>query len=158
MAKRPGGFNSTETNYDASLGLIFRLNNLWSNADNKALAGDIDGWNFVLDRIYCNLLYRNPLEATYGGEDGKTVTDVHLNEEAEVVYRQMRRKINMAKIAMKNALKSKNRLDYSMKKEVLYRTVMFKDIWLRKFMQELGLYLKEVEFNPATAMFGGGKY
>ena len=31
---------------------------------------------------------------------------------------------------------------------------MLKEIWLRKYMSELGLYLKEVEHNPAGAMFG----
>jgi len=155
MARK--NYNNTEVSYDASWGLIFRLNNLWSSADNKSLAGDMDGWNFVLDRIYCNLLYRNPLEATYDA-DGTTVKDVHLNEEAEVVYNKISTQINNAKRGMKQALANKSRREFAIRKETLYRAIMFKDIWLRKFMQELGLYLKEVEFNPATAMFGGGKF
>jgi len=32
---------------------------------------------------------------------------------------------------------------------------MLKDVWLRKFMQERKLYLKEVDFDPTRAMWGG---
>ena len=47
---------------DASLGLVFRLNNLWAQADYMALSGTYKKWNNVLDRIYCNLLYKENLE------------------------------------------------------------------------------------------------
>jgi hypothetical protein len=124
-------------------------------ADRKALAGDLDGWNFVLDRIYCNLLYRNPLQAVLD-ETGEKITDVKVNEDAERTYNIIRDKTIDLKKLFKEAIKKKNRTLYAQKKDEMYRLLMMKDVWLRKFMQELGLYLKEFEFNPATAMFGSG--
>ena len=146
---------SIETSTDASLGLVMRLNVLWSMADRKALAGDLDGWNFVLDRIYCNLLYRNPLQAVLD-ETGENIKDVKVNEDAERTYNIIREKVTTLKKLFKQAVKKKDRNLYAQKKDELYRLLMMKDVWLRKFMQELGLYLKEFEFNPATAMFGSG--
>ena len=36
-----------------------------------------------------------------------------------------------------------------------YSVLTLKDIWLRKFMYALGLYLKETPRSPATSMLGG---
>ena len=38
-------------------------------------------------------------------------------------------------------------------KRHLYKSLLIKEIWIRKFMNELGLYLKEIEYNPAGAMW-----
>jgi len=61
MVKK-AGFNSPDK--DAGWGLIYRLNNLWAQVDPKATSGDYEGWNFVLDRIYCNLLYEDNMIIT----------------------------------------------------------------------------------------------
>ena len=53
------------------------------------------------------------------------------------------------------ARKKKNFFLFNWCEEKLYETLGYKDVWLRKFMQENGLYLKEIEFNPANAMWGG---
>ena len=37
-----------------------------------------------------------------------------------------------------------------------YKALMMKDIWLRKFMQSKGLYLRVVSNDPSNALFGQG--
>ena len=147
-------YQSSDEQIDASIGLVVRLNHLWIEADNKALRGEFDSWNFVLDRIYCNLMYRNPLEADLEA-DGKTIKDLKLNEESAVIYDKFADKIRKAKTDLKNAAAKNNRTAYFKCREEHYKILMLKDVWLRKFMQELKLYLKEFEFDPSRAMFGG---
>lgn len=140
--------------HDSTLGLIFRLNALWAEVDIPAKNGEYDAWNNVLDRIYCNLLYRNPLDIKEDG-DGK-ITDVKLNTKDEKVYKYLSEKIAIyKKLHPKVKGKTKNGLD---KKRVVrsrwYKAVMLKDIWLRKYMNELKLYIKETKQTPGTAMWG----
>ena len=60
--------------YDATLGLIFRLNGLWAEVDIPAKTGDYEQWNNVLDRIYANLLYREDMVVEKDNEgDRKSV-------------------------------------------------------------------------------------
>ena len=75
---------SYQPNIDAGIGLIYRLNALWNQVDYAALNGDFERWNFVLDRIYCNLLYRNNLEIVYTTDDKgrpKEIQNVALTKE-----------------------------------------------------------------------------
>ena len=154
---------------DAGWGLIYRLNNLWSRVDLPAEHGDYDSWNNILDRIYCNLLYRNKMEITMVDElnqDGvpngkKKVGAVKINEEVAEVYNFMTKNVFKAKgdffksskLATQNPARKNDAL---IARSRWYHAVMMKDIWLRKYMQELGLYLKEVERSPGSALFGGG--
>ena len=175
---------------DAGWGLIYRLNSLWSQVDPKATSGDYDGWNFVLDRIYCNLLYEDNMLVTkiYKCENGHEfssltkrkecpkclkekkmgiqiklikIENVELSDEDEMVYKYLTDKIAAEKNNIKRAVKLIQKPDVKEKSKSLeqskadyYRTLMMKDIWLRKFMQELGLYLKVIERDPSRALFG----
>jgi len=141
-------------NLDASLGLIFRLNILWAKVDNHAEAGDYDGWNILLDRIYCNLLYREDMIIDADVKT-KKVTNVTLSDEDERIYRFLTTEIFKAKAAYYRSPMSKPR-EKTIMKSRWYRAVMLKDIWTRKFMQKLKLYLKEVEQSPGSSLFGGG--
>lgn len=140
---------------DAGLGLVYRLNGLWLNADRKSLAGDFDAWNFVLDRIYCNLSYREKLLISEDKKSGKVV-DFKLEDQNTEIYHLFRARIKKAKEDYHNHLKKKDVYGIAKAREDHYQCLMEKDMWLRKFMADLGLYLKEFEYNPATAMFGGG--
>lgn len=149
---------SYQPNIDAGIGLIYRLNALWNQVDYAALNGDFERWNFVLDRIYCNLLYRNNLDVTYSTDDEgrpKEIQKVGLLKEDVIIYEKFRNLIRTIKLKRMTAVKKKYRSEYNLQSEELYNTLMLKDIWLRKFMQDNGLYLKEIEFNPANAMWGG---
>lgn len=150
--------SSYQPEINAGIGLIYRLNALWNRADFAALEGDMDKWNFVLDRIYCNLLYRNNMEVEYTLDDNgkpKEITKVGLMKEDIMIYEKFRSWIRDIKLKRMEAIKKKDRSLYNHRSENLYHALMLKDVWLRKFMQERNLYLKEVEFNPANAMWGG---
>ncbi len=175
---------------DAGWGLIYRLNNLWGQVDPKATQGKVDEWNFVLDRIYCNLLYANDMivKRIYQCNEGHTfatfekkkecpscrnstaikspiklikIESIELSDEDEMVYKFLTKKIKDAvnnKInAMKKPTDKKTRektKNLEECKEEHYRALMMKDIWLRKFMQDLGLYLKVSQNDPSHALFG----
>jgi hypothetical protein len=149
---------SYQPNIDAGIGLIYRLNALWNKADLAALEGDMEKWNFVLDTIYRNLLYRNNLDIQYETDlKGKPIQiiSIDLIKEDKLIHDWFRAKIREIKVKKLLAIKKKNRIDYYKALEDLYSIMGQKDSWLRKFMQERGLYLKEIEFNPSNAMWGG---
>lgn len=132
---------------DASLGLVFRLNFLWAQTDYAALEGNYDKWNNILDRVYCNLLYKEEIEVEE--EDGK-ITKVKLSIKDVRVYAFLSKNIHIIK---REFMKSTKR-EKSIKRSKWYHAIQKKDIWLRKLMQTLKLYLKENIRTPGNAMFG----
>jgi hypothetical protein len=138
---------------DAGWGLIYRLNNLWARVDTPAENGDYDSWNIVLDRIYCNLLYRNKMDIVKDEKTGE-ILDVRINEEPHKVFTHLTKSIFQAKSEFYKATDKRNK---TIARSRWYHKVLLKDIWLRKYMQELGLYLKEVANDPGTVLFGSGR-
>ena len=144
---------------DTGWGVIYRLNDLFREVEVLSPSGKYDEWDFKLDRIWSNLMYRNPLDIKF--DDKKNVISVKFDEDAYTVKLYFDNEILKSKKEMndarrkipegKDSLKCKN---YVIGKRKLYKTILLKEIWLRKYMQELGLYLKEVEHNPAGAMWG----
>lgn len=132
---------------DASLGLVFRLNNLWAQTDYFALKGDYDKWNNVLDRIYCNLLYRDEMEIE---EVNNVITKAELSLKDTKVYSFLSRQIQIAK----NGYVKSKPMYKSLTRSKWYHTIQKKDIWLRKEMQALKLYLKENKRTPGSSLFG----
>jgi len=137
---------------DASLGLVFRLNILWSKTDYAALGGRYDEWNNILDRIYCNLLYREEIVTDVDEKTGE-ITKVELSKKDTKIYKYL--SIQIAK-AKKNNRQARTKIDKARTKSMWYHAIQKKDIWLRKFMQKLKLYLKETEKRPGSVLFGGG--
>ena len=133
---------------DASLGLVFRLNFLWSQTDYAALEGNYDKWNNILDRIYCNLLYREEIEVE---EEGGKIIKVKLSTKDVEVYAFLSRIIHSTKRKFMKATKREKGITRSK----WYHSVQKKDIWLRKLMMKLKLYLKENQRTPGSSMFGG---
>lgn len=143
---------------DAGIGLIYRLNYLWNQADQAALTGDLEKWNFILDTIYRNLLYRNKMDIMFlVDEKGnpKEIKSIGLMREDSLIFEHFKTLLRNIKQKRLEARKKRNVYLYNWSEEKLYEILGHKDVWLRKFMQENGLYLKEVEFNPANAMWGG---
>ena len=112
-------------------------------------------------------MYRNKPIIIYGPEildkDGKPtgrkkVLDVRIEEEASDIYRFLTGRVFAAKADYYKIARIKGTThNESLKaKSRWYHAVKDKDIWLRKYMQELGLYLKEIERSPGSALFGGG--
>jgi len=137
---------------DASLGLVYRLNILWSKADYAALRGSYEEWNNVLDAIFRNLLYREEIVTEKDGENG-IITNVKLHVKDTKVYRPLSIKIAEAKRDYRFA---RTKRDKARARSIWYHALQRKDIWLRKFMMKLKLYLKETERKPGSVMFGTG--
>jgi hypothetical protein len=144
---------------DTGWGVIYRLNDLFREIEVLAPLGKYDEWNYKLDRIFSNLCYRNSLEIKK--DDNNKIISIEFDEEAYEIKIFFDTQILKAKKEMNDAKKKipeeKDYLkekDYVMGKRKLYKQILLKEIWLRKYMQELGLYLKEVEHNPAGAMWG----
>jgi hemerythrin len=90
-------------------------------------------------------------------EEGRPmeIISIDLVKEDKLIHDWFRIKIREIKVKRLIAIKRKNKVAYYKALEDLYSVMGQKDSWLRKFMQERGLYLKEVEFNPSNAMWGG---
>jgi len=144
----------TSPDRDASLGLIFRMNNLWAKVDEPAESGDYDAWNNVLDRIFANLDYKVDYDVKTD-DDGKvidvTMNSEHDNKKDERIHSFFSSKIAEAKRAVLHSKKNKER---AAARGRWYKLLMKKDIWLRKMMMKRGLYLKEVEHSPGSSLFG----
>ncbi len=139
---------------DASLRLVYRLNSLWNRADYASLKGKYPEWNNILDAIYRNLLYRGEVEYTENNK--KQITSVTLQKKDTKIYNFLSSEIARAQM---NVVRAKSKSKVSQARAKWYHALQKKDIWLRKHMQSLKLYLKENEKTPGSAMFGsfGGK-
>jgi hypothetical protein len=150
---------SSSPDKDTGWGVIYRLNELFREVENLSPSGDYDKWNFKLDRIWSNLLYKNPLKIEK--DENENITSIEFDEDAFRIKTFFDKEIALCKKEMREAKKetpagqdfAQNK-KYIGAKNKLYKLITKKDIWLRKFMQELGLYLKETEYNPAGAMWG----
>ncbi len=137
---------------DATLGLIYRLNALWAENDTHAKAGDYNSWNNTLDAIYRNLLYRNDVVVTK--DDDENIIKIGLSSDDEDEYKFLCKKISKFK-GLYLKVKGTNKNGISKKRIVRgwwYRSVGLKDVWLRKLMSELGLYIKETVSDPGGVM------
>jgi len=135
---------------DASLGLIFRLNNLWSQVDYVSVGGLYEKWNSLLDALYRNLLFRESMIIDIDEKTGK-ITRIILSDKDTKSYRYFSLQIARAKRKYKEA---RSKTDKGRTKSRWYHSVQKKDIWLRKHMQKLKLYMKESEQRPGSTTFG----
>lgn len=142
---------------DTGWGVIYRLNNLFSEIELLAPTGKYDDWNIKLDRIWSNLLYRNSMEVKK--DKNEKIISITLSDEDSKEKAFFDNKVSEAKRSMriaKNLDKEENNVqrEYTKAKNGLYDALVMKEIWLRKYMYKLGLYLKELKHNPAGAMWG----
>jgi hypothetical protein len=145
---------------DTGWGVIYRLNGLFAEVEELAPLGRYDDWNYKLDRIWSNLSYRNDLEVIRQPVTNNIINIKLCSDDLEK-KEYFDSKIKIAKYKMKIAKKkspegknSKANKEYKLAKDELYNCLMIKEIWLRKFMRELKLYLKEIKSNPSGAMWG----
>lgn len=145
------------TTQDTGWGVIYRLNGLFAEVEELCAAGKYDEWNIKLDRIWSNLLYRNPMEFIHD-DNTKEIISVKFKDEdinkKEFLDKQILKAKSQMSIAKRDLEPNKVNREYVSAKRKLYKALLMKEIWLRKFMFELGLYLKEIEYNPAGSMWG----
>ena len=135
---------------DATLGLIFRLNHLWAVTDDCAMEADYDGWNNTLDCLWRNLLYRNSLVII---KDDNKIT-IKLSEDDDEVWKVLCDNVIKAKINWMKAKIYRPKVVRSFWGK-RYAMLQMKDLFVRKLMFKLKLYLKETKTSPGTTMFGG---
>jgi hypothetical protein len=146
---------------DTGWGVIYRLNGLFAEVEELAPLGRYDDWNFKLDRIWSNLCYRNNLDIKRTPD--KKIIEIKLCSDDVDVKEYFDKQIKIVKSKM-NAVRKKSpdgktipknlNKEYKIAKNELYNWLMLKEIWLRKHMRELKLYLKEIKSNPSGAMWG----
>ncbi len=139
---------------DATLGLIYRLNALWAENDSHAKNGDYDSWNNILDRIYCNLLYREDLVVVKDEATEKIISmDLSVNDKQE--YNFLTSQISKYKMLYLRVtgIYKKGILNKRVVKSKWFKALRLKDIWVRKLMNSLNLYIKETTRTPGEAVF-----
>lgn len=134
---------------DGSMGLMYRLNILWNKADLTSMSGKFEDWNYVLDRIFVNLMYKEPLVTIK--DEQETIIDVQLSPEDKKMYRLLNKKVNQANLLVQQA-DTKQLRDSAMKRK--YQALLMKDAGLRKLQHKLKLYTKEHTGSPGGAMWG----
>lgn len=137
---------------DASMGLIFRLNSLWTDAHRPAITGKYDEWNAYLDMIFFNLDYDVDYKVVKNSEE--KIVAVKMAEEPKKIFDFLNMQIALAKKDCKNINQKEKPRSYSAARGRWYNSLVKKDRWLRKFMMSKKLYLKEVEYSPGTSLFG----
>lgn len=149
---------TAKSSVDAGMGLIYRLNTLFNKVEDAAMAGDFDRWDFVLDRLFVNLTYKGVMSYVLENDinnQAVKVIDVDIPLDEKLVYDKFRALLRNIKTKTMNAIRAKDRKLYNELREQHYKILITKDIWLRKLMMEKGLYLKEFEFDPTKALWGG---
>ena len=150
--------NLSKSTIDAGLGLVYRLNTLFNKAEDASMSGDFSRWDFILDRLFINLTYKGPMDIKFTtNEDGDItgIADVKLMKEERIVFDKFRSLIRDVRNETYSAIKKRDRKMLQICKEKHYNLLMTKDIWLRKIMMDRGLYLKEFDFDPSKALWGG---
>lgn len=146
---------------DTGWGVIYRLNDLFREVEVLAPSGKYDDWNYKLDRIFSNLCYRTPLDIKK--DNNGEISSIEFDEEAYKIKMffdgqilKYKKQMNDAKSKILGEQENKVNREWVIAKKKLYKQILMKEIWLRKYMFELNLYLKEVESNPAGSMWGKG--
>ena len=137
---------------DAGWGLIYRMNSLWSQVDPKATSGDYEAWNFVLDRIYCNLLYREDLVIVKDENKNIISMDLSVNDKQEYDFLTLQISKYKMMCARAKGFYKPGITNRQMAKSMWFRKLKLKDIWVRKLMSTLNLYIKETVSDPGGVM------
>jgi len=142
---------------DTGWGLIFRLNGILNKIEHDVDEGDLDNWNKHIDSIFRNILYKNDAESIR--DDKGRIIDIRLTKEDIQIFSMFARNIKSIKDKMRVATSYEDEDEMKRQLHVLreeyYNLLFKKDIWIRKLMFTLELYLRQVEHDPRRAIYGG---
>jgi hypothetical protein len=148
-------WNNNPTPKDTGWGLIFRLNLIMGKIENDLETGNLNKWNLHIDRIYANIMFKDQGEMVY--DEKGNITDINFSKEDVEMFQRFAEKIKI--------IKNKIRIEMSQEepranlihqfKDELYSILFKKDMWIRKRMFTLKLYLRETESDPRKAIYGG---
>jgi len=140
---------------DTGWGLIFRLNLIMGKIENDLETGNLDKWNLHIDRIYANIMFKD--QGEYIKDKKGNIIDIKFSREDVEMFQRFATNINVLKEKIRNAMSEEERdmrLVNKYKNE-LYSLLFKKDMWIRKRMFILKLYLRETESDPRKAIYGG---
>ena len=139
---------------DAGLGLIYRLNGLNNQADHHAISGNYDDWNIVLDRIYVSLSFRGDIDLDKEQEETPN-KKAEFDYKLEELYTKHSAEISKWKLRWAQTMHSnKKDVRLSLIRSKWYSALQRKDIFLKRAMNQLKLYIRMSEGSPGTATFG----
>jgi len=147
MYRRSGYFND-DSNLDAGIGLIIRLNILMRNIEYSVDKGDLRAWNRHLDSIYRNVLYRGKKEVIYDPKTKEILRLEFLDEDMKI-FKSFQKRLQVIMEEMRRAKESENIKELKRLNDIYYNITYEKDIWLRQVLFALKLYLKQAEYDPA---------
>lgn len=146
---------------DTGWGLIYRLNLKMGQIETVIERGDLDMWNLYMDRIFVNILYKDPEEVVQDEKTG-AIIDVNFSKIDTKVFEMFNLKISKVKQKVAQIHESTEEWEDLEKKHKLmqlrkeYYNILFKkDVWLRKKMFQMHLYMREAESDPRKAIYGG---
>jgi hypothetical protein len=143
-----------QSRQDTGWGLIYRLNNIMAKVERDIENGDMNRWNLHLDRIFANITFKSEAELIKD-ENGK-ITDVKLSKDDTDVFTLFHQKIESQKRRIVEAKTlEENKVQITKEMNKLYSILLMKDIWTRKLMFKLKLYLREGESDPRKAIYSG---
>lgn len=146
-----------EQQKDTSWGLIYRLNELFRQIETDVAGGNHVNWNLRLDRIFANICFKNPVEVTK--DEKGNILDVQIKEDDIIIFQHFNRKIKTIQDKINFISTNDNLYDDQKKKEItklkndLYDLLYQKDLWMRKLLFHLKLYLQNEQAEPAKAIY-----
>lgn len=141
---------------DTGMGLVYRLNQLMRDIENYVIRGDSLKWSFCIDRIFVNICYKDPLDILK--DDKGNVINFKVKKTDIQIFTIFQNKVEAVKREM-TEINSSNLDDEDKKAELfklrnkLYGIILQKDLWIRKLLYELKLYLKSEESEPQKAIY-----
>lgn len=138
---------------DTGWGLIFRLNGILNKIEYANDNGNLGAWNNLMDRVYINIVFKNP-EEIIKDEDGK-VTDIKFSKDDIEVFSKINERITEIKKNIESYKRAEEIEKFNIEMNKLYNQLIKKDIWLRKKLFQFNLYLRQVEHDPRRAIYGG---
>ena len=141
---------------DTGWGLIYRLNLLLGKVETDVDNGDLDSWNKHIDAIFRNILYKEPEIITY--DENKKIKGVTFTKADTEVFSRFAQQIKNIKLQIQIARtydpEDRKKALFELR-ERYYNLIFKKDVWIRKKMFKLDLYLRQIEHDPRKAIYGG---
>jgi len=143
-------YEEKDPSVDSSLGLIFRLNNLWNMADiySSKGANAWGNWDLTLDSIYRNLSYVEPMVLLRNAAG--RVIKVSQSKIDSQIFNIISRDV---RLACNNWIRNGRRAR-GKSKDAYYRAMHKKDLTLRKMMNKQKLYLRQTTKAPGGMVYG----
>lgn len=143
----------SEMKLDTGISLIFRISDILKKIEFDCERGDLESWDRHIGRIFNNVMFKAPGEVVKN-EQGEII-DFHLTKEDMEIFGMFNRNIFSIRKAMIEARRDGDREELQLLNLKYHSTINKKDLWIRKLLFKLDLYLQRAEHDPSKAIYGG---